>query len=262
MKTTKCNICGKEITNCNYNKHILSHVNNPAYHTKQTQSVKHDGLNCIYCNRLCKNKNSLAQHECRCKENPNKIKIKTKGNHQSHQAWNKGLTKETDKRVAAGGNTYHKNHLAGKYDYSHNKHSQETKEKIRQQKLELCARQGTNLCGKGKRGYYKGYYCQSSWELAYVVYQLDHNVNFIRNTKRFSYTLDGINRSYFPDFYLIDEDIYIEIKGYYDNKTKEKEIQFPKTETLIVLQKQEMTPILEYVINKYGKNFIDLYEKH
>ena len=25
-----------------------------------------------------------------------------------------------------------------------------------------CAEQGTNLCGKGLRGYYKGYYCQSS----------------------------------------------------------------------------------------------------
>jgi hypothetical protein len=39
---------------------------------------------------LCKNKNSLAQHECRCDKNPNKIATK---------AWNKGATKETDPRV-------------------------------------------------------------------------------------------------------------------------------------------------------------------
>lgn len=128
------------------------------------------------------------------------------------------------------------------------------------QKLELCTKQGTNLCGKGKRGYYKGYYCQSSWELAYVIYQLEHNVNFKRNTKGFSYKLDGIQRSYFPDFYLIDEDTYVEIKGYYDNKTQEKERQFPQDKKLQILKKAEMQPILEYVINKYGKNYIYLYD--
>lgn len=31
--------------------------------------------NCKYCNKICKNKNSLAQHEIRCKSNPYRIKI-------------------------------------------------------------------------------------------------------------------------------------------------------------------------------------------
>ena len=30
-------------------------------------------FNCKYCNKECKNKNSLAQHEIRCKENPEHI---------------------------------------------------------------------------------------------------------------------------------------------------------------------------------------------
>ena len=30
---------------------------------------------CSYCNRLCKNRNSLLQHQIRCKYNPNKINI-------------------------------------------------------------------------------------------------------------------------------------------------------------------------------------------
>ena len=30
---------------------------------------------CKYCNKECKNKNSLAQHEIRCKNNPNKIQV-------------------------------------------------------------------------------------------------------------------------------------------------------------------------------------------
>lgn len=54
-------------------------------------------MNCKYCNRECKNKNSLIQHEIRCKLNPNRIFID--GSKHSHPAWNKGLTKESDARV-------------------------------------------------------------------------------------------------------------------------------------------------------------------
>ena len=78
MKTTICPICGKEISNCNYERHLISHQNNPEYHNKlQTrQSIDHNDLYCKYCGKLCKNKNSLAQHECRCDKNPNKIATK------------------------------------------------------------------------------------------------------------------------------------------------------------------------------------------
>lgn len=71
-------------------------------------------MKCKYCDKECKNKNSLAQHECRCKDNPNRIVIK--GNRQSHQAWNKGLTKDTDNRVAKMGQTYHNRAVAGLYN--------------------------------------------------------------------------------------------------------------------------------------------------
>lgn len=263
--TIECPHCHKLISKSNFNRHINSHQTHPEYQEslKTRQAIDHDGLNCKYCGKLCKNKNSLAQHECRCSINPNKIKINlnSQGNHKSHPAWNKGLTKETDARVAKIGQVYSERARAGRYSWEHNKHSEATKEKIRQQKLELCATQGTNLCGKGKRGYYKGYYCQSSWELAYVVYQLEHGINFIRNKQGFSYLLNNIKRSYFPDFYLIDDDIYVEIKGYYDNKTKEKEKQFPTDKKLKILKQAEMQPILDYVITKYGKNYIYLYEE-
>jgi len=31
--------------------------------------------------------------------------------------------------------------------------------------------------GRGKSGWYKGYWCDSSWELAYVIYNIDHDVH-------------------------------------------------------------------------------------
>lgn len=263
-----CPICGKLISKSNLKKHINSHETHPTYQERleKRQSIDHEGLNCKHCGKLCKNKMSLSQHEVRCNKNPNRIS--TIGNSSSlkayvkkNGAWNKGLDK-TDPRIAKGIKTHHERHLLGLYDYSHNKHTEETKEKIRQQKLELCAKQGTNLCGKGKRGYYKGYYCQSSWELAYVIYCLDHSILLERNKKGFKYILDNVERTYYPDFYLSNSDTYVEIKGYYDRKTKEKEKQFPKDKKLIVIKEKEMKPVIDYVKNKYGNNFIELYQNN
>lgn len=54
-----------------------------------------------------------------------------------------------------------------------------------------------------------------SWELATAEY-LDHNkINWQRNKKRFAY-VDSIGkcRTYCPDFYLVDSNTYVEVKGY------------------------------------------------
>ena len=87
---------------------------------------------------------------------------------------------------------------------------------------------------------------------------MDHNIYFIRNKKGFSYIIDNIERTYFPDFYLPDTDTYIEVKGYYDRKSKIKTQQFRGN--LQILQIKEMKPILDYCKNKYGKDFTYLYE--
>ena len=54
-------------------------------------------LVCKFCNKECKNLNSLHNHERLCPHNPDRKYVShTKGK----TPWNKGLTKETDKRVA------------------------------------------------------------------------------------------------------------------------------------------------------------------
>lgn len=72
---------------------------------------------CKFCGKECKNKNSLAQHECRCKENPNRIESPfVKYNKERDHTWNKGLTKETDERVNKGANTLKTDILLEKYN--------------------------------------------------------------------------------------------------------------------------------------------------
>jgi hypothetical protein len=110
---------------------------------------------------------------------------------------------------------------------------------------------------RGKCGTYMGYHCDSSYELAWVIYQLEHNLPFQRNKEGFNYVYFGINHTYYPDFILPDKS-YVEIKNFKSELTDAKIKHFPHK--IVVLYKEEIKEkILPYVISKYGKNFTDLY---
>ena len=109
--------------------------------------------------------------------------------------------------------------------------------------------------GVGKKGWYKNYWCDSSWELAWIIYNIDHGIKFKRNTKKFQYNYNNCIRYYIPDF--IVDDIYYEIKGFKTNQTEEKIKQFEHK--LVVLYKKDLEYIFKYVISNYGKNYINLY---
>ena len=112
--------------------------------------------------------------------------------------------------------------------------------------------------GRGKSGWYKGYYCQSSWELAYVMYNIDNDIEFSRNTKeKFPYEYEGKQFNYYPDFKI--GNTYIEVKGYYTGRVNAKLGSFPKDKKLIVVDRAGITFYLKYAKDKYGENFLDLY---
>lgn len=112
--------------------------------------------------------------------------------------------------------------------------------------------------GRGKQGWYKGYYCNSSWELAWVIYNLDHNIKFKRNIEGFPYNFNGRTYKFFPDFIIDSTKEYVEIKGYLDAKNKAKILSFPHVLNLI--DKNSIKTYINYAIEKYGENFINLYE--
>jgi len=84
--------------------------------------------------------------------------------------------------------------------------------------------------GRSKHGYYKGIRCDSTYELVWVIYRLDHKLE----VKRYEGAIIYNNRHmYFPDF--LDDNTVIEIKGFLTDKTKET-----------MKQKQEATENLGY----------------
>lgn len=77
-----------------------------------------------------------------------------------------------------------------------------------------------------------------TWEHKYAMWLDSHNLTWKRNTQHFPYLFEGKVRKYFPDFYIKDNDTFVEIKGYETSKDKAKWSQFPKT--LQVLKRDDL----------------------
>lgn len=116
---------------------------------------------------------------------------------------------------------------------------------------------------RGKHGYYKGIYCDSTYELAYLIYCLDHNIDIKRCEETFEYEYNEKKHKYHPDFVVNGE--IIEIKNYYReiNDIKLKSVNKP----IKILYYDDLIDIFEYIANKYNKrftkhsnNFYELYD--
>lgn len=160
-----CSICGQQITVNNINKHLRRHEVHPeTFEVKQSFKLTHEGLDCQFCGKTCKNRNSLCNHERLCKNNPDKQIIAggfTQHNQQIKDGvkivWNKGLTKQIDSRVAQQSKTLTESYKSGKA--------------VNQGGFKRYSAQ------KCKYGTYKGFYCDSSWELAFLMYCLDNDIS-------------------------------------------------------------------------------------
>ena len=246
MKRNKiiCPDCGQEISKSNFTKHQRRHQNHPETFKDYSFKLNHDGLDCQFCGKTCKNRNSLCNHERQCKLNPNYqlSYFNVYNNRENHVAWNKGLTKETDSRVAKRAETFHRNFEAGKFTF-HSKPS-------------------PNSYGyKYKYGTYKDFYCDSSWELAFVLYCLDHNLDISRNYEHFSYIDDsGKERYFYPDFKI--NNTFYEIKGGYDRYAQFKFDQFPDNYDLVWLDIKGIQKYIKYAKEVYGNDYIKLYDRN
>lgn len=114
--------------------------------------------------------------------------------------------------------------------------------------------------GRGKSGWWNGYYCASTYELVFTIYNLDHGVSFERNKESFSYEYKGKKHLYYPD-YIIDGKFY-EVKGYWSELVDIKTAAVPGGVT--VLYEDDLKYCFNYVSEKYlngGDQFQTLYEK-
>lgn len=115
-----------------------------------------------------------------------------------------------------------------------------------------------------KHGHYKGIWCDSTYELAYLIYCLDHNIDIKRCNETFEYKYEGKIHKYHPDF--IVEGTIIEIKGRKTNLVDVKAESVDKPYK--ILYKEDLQEVFEYVAKTYNKkycnshnNFYELYDE-
>lgn len=107
------------------------------------------------------------------------------------------------------------------------------------------------------RNYKKGYvfnkwtdtyeYLLSSLEFKYYEYLTENNIKW-KKPKPLKYELCGKSRLYFPDFYLTDNDDYIEIKGYMwkgDKEKMEAVANCNSDKNIIMLSKYKLEKLIE-----------------
>lgn len=102
--------------------------------------------------------------------------------------------------------------------------------------------------GRSKSGWYKGIYCGSTYELAWVVYNIDNDIPFERNVEGFPYIFKGESHIYYPDFKLPDG-TFVEIKGFQRENDSFKWDAFPNE--LLIVNKDKCKKYISYVKEKY-----------
>ena len=97
----------------------------------------------------------------------------------------------------------------------------------------------------GKGAYYKDIWMRSTWEIKIAKWLDKHKIKWLYEPKRFILK----DRTYCPDFYLPERNIYWEIKGWFYKRSQETIRQFRELypeENLLVLTK----PIYEAIVKE------------
>ena len=255
-----CKCCNKELS---YKDRLKTFCNSSCaaiYNNSHRRLRKRDvnltqqgeELYCKYCGKQCKNKNSKAQHEIRCKNNPDRLDPRTyikpghskghKGSNQYIKARELGLefpemSEETRRKIGNG--------WRGKH------HTEEQKKRLSESMktaVERCPESysSSNVNGRVKHYEYRGSKMDGSWELEVVKFLDSKNIQWIKPGKGIPYQWEGKTHLYFPDFYLPEYNRYIEVKGYRRDRDLCKWKSVPN---LIVLMRKDIEEIKQNKFN-------------
>lgn len=202
---------------------------------------------CRFCGKTYSDR-GIRNHENQCRENPNSvIQHKPAGFKGGLTPWNKGLTKQTDARVA-------KNAASISSAISGHNVTAATRLKLSNTAKKRGLGGYNPLGGRGKKGWYNGIWCDSSWELAFVIYNIEHNIPVRKCKEVRLYEWKGTTRKYHPDFVV--DGVITEIKGYDSPQWQAKHTANPD---VVVKFAKDLQHVFDYVTHKYGKDFIRLY---
>lgn len=251
-----CPVCGELKKSTGLHRHVKSHGEAAwqdylAKNQKPTRTYKQveDGFQCLHCSFTGSSWQSVAAHAWRAHTEEGRAHIAVEVGTQypsDRSAWNKGLSKETDQRVAKNGEAVALSQQKQLAEGSYRPRSMGADARKR-----LAERQSLmNTGGRCEWYWVNGVHVQGTWERDVALKLTELGIQWERPTKNsglFAYTLDGRKRVYTPDFYLPEFDSYLEIKGYWwgDDRRKMDTVreQHPD-KNIILIQKNEFEKLL------------------
>lgn len=198
-----CIKCNKEIFTINYNRHISVDDCNNINKCKVITTV------CEFCNITFPSIRSCGQHRPYCEKNPDK----------SRTAWNKDKTMHNDIRLAKTSETrldrfrqgITKPYIRIWTDADKLKHS-EIMSKVAQENPDAYSGR-YNRYGVKEKICLNGFRVLGSWEETFVNYCYTNDIQIDQPKVPFSYMFEGKEHHYYPDFYLSEYNLYVEVKG-------------------------------------------------
>jgi hypothetical protein len=219
------------------------------YASRKNKTPKIDA-NCQYCNKKYNTKVSLQQHELRCKSNPKRIEVKPsygmmgkKGSNQYLKADKLNqlkpvVSEETRKKIS---------------DANRKRPPWSEEQRIKQSKSMLKAVENhpesystNNIIGRVKQIEYKGILLKGGWEVKTAKWLDYNNIEWKYEPCSYPYEFEGKERRYFPDFFLPEYNVYLEVKGYETEQDRAKWSQLKKD--LVIIDKKVVDKLYEYSI--------------
>lgn len=168
---------------------------------------------------------------------------------RNKKPWNKGLTKESDERVLKSASSI-KEAMKMK-SKNGDLFGCCTKEYLSSELHKINASKGGGYrerAGTSKGGYRfdsfgKKVYLQSSYELRYADWLDKNNIKWNREGV-FQYSLNGKAKKYYPDFYLVEKDLYVDTKNEYLIKIDKEKITAVRKQNeinLLIISGKELT---------------------
>lgn len=216
-------------------------------------------LNCRFCQKECKNENSLRNHERLCKENVNRQQSAF-----MNADFNKNRKKRSNQYIKAIELGLEKPIVSDEVKslLSKKMKSLWTSEKRKQwsDKMKVQASLNVenhpesysykNFCGRAKKELYNEEWMHSSWETIFAKWCDENEIKWTKRVPYFRYVWEGTERKYFPDFYLKELDLYVEVKGY---ETDRDTVKWSVVNNLIIVKQKEINEIKSGIYRLIGK---------